>query len=235
MSSGSRRTCVRRIPFRRQPTVQSIELNDPGIRISKACAAIDDIVGNCETFLATRLSRQDLARLCDGFSVARHQATNLRFFVTIDDENSIDKAPQRGPDQQWHDDDLVRAAGLVGLPARFRRDARVQNGLEIVSRPVIRKDRSTHRRTIEIAVLVDLVAPEASPNVVESGLPGQDQVPGDNIGVNDRSAQLGKHVRDRRLAAGDAAGQADFQGRRGSRLAHLQEFVEVGRPDRVAP
>ena len=84
----------------------------------------------------------------------------------------------------------------------------MQDGLQVTSGIIIRKNRGTHRRAIEAAVLVDHLAAKSTANLLQSWLLRQDKLPSNHVGIDDRDAKVGEHIRNRRLAAGDAASQA---------------------------
>ena len=87
----------------------------------------------------------------------------------------------------------------------------MEDFFEIVSGLVIRKNHPAQCGAIEIARPVDHVVPEALSDFVQSRLSRRNKFSGDDIRIDYGDTERGEHVRDGGLAAGDAAGQADFQ------------------------
>jgi hypothetical protein len=97
----------------------------------------------------------------------------------------------------------------VGLAPGFLANARVQDGFERESGGVIGKHGIAHGCSIKTTVVVEDGIAEVLANLVKGGLAWLNDFAGNNVRVYHGDTQFGKHVGDRRLAAGDAPGQPD--------------------------
>ena len=111
------------------------------LRLVEGTVVNDNVVGDLESFLAARLGGKHAARLLGRFGVARQQPLELCFLTAVDDKYPVDKLPERGFDEEGHDDELVVAAGCLGLATRLRADARMQDGLEVAACIVVGSPR----------------------------------------------------------------------------------------------
>ena len=74
----------------RDPTILSIQRPDPTTSIRQAALVADDVIGNREPLVATRLRREYASRLFLGFQVTSEQSFYLRLLTAVDDKNAID-------------------------------------------------------------------------------------------------------------------------------------------------
>ena len=118
--------------------------------------------------------------------------------------------------------------GSIRLTARFVLNARVHYGLEPFPCLIIGKHKFAQGTAIQVSIVVNKRFAERRGNFVECGLAWCYDFTRDDVGVDDRRAELGKPVRDGGFATRDTACQTDAQGRR-----HLQKLVHVGVPDKL--
>ena len=72
----------------------------------------------------------------------------------------------------------------------YRADARMQDGFQLAARLLVGEDDLAHRGSVEIAVGVDHALPESFAKFLERRLPGHDDLPGNDIGVDNRNAEF---------------------------------------------
>ena len=180
------------------------------------------------------------------FGVTGHETANLRLFVAIDNQNTVNQVLQGGFDQERYNDDLIlttgsirltarsfgsirltaRSCGSHGLTARFVLNARVHYGLEPFPCRIIGKHEFAQGTAIQVSIVVNKRFAERRGNFVKCGLAWCYDFTRDDVGVDDRRAELGKPVRDGGFATRDTACQANAQGR-----GHLKKLIRVGVPD----
>ncbi len=175
-------------------------------RFGDTLVVVNHVVSNGQALFPRRLRCQDTARLLLGFRVASQQALDLRVFAAVHDKYSVDKRLQRRTDEQWYHDELIRAVGLVCLTPGFGLYAGVQDSLEALPRLVVGKNQLAHGRTVQGAVSIDDRVTERGNDVGECRLAGLYDLARNDVGIDDSGAELGEHVGDGRLPAGNAAG-----------------------------
>lgn len=89
----------------------------------------------------------------------------------------------------------------------FGDDRRVGQRLEVAPGSLIGKDDRAQGGPVQAAIGLQQLAAEAGGDGFEGRLAWGDDIPGDLVGVDDRDASLAQQRLDRRLAAGDVAGQ----------------------------
>ena len=98
----------------------------------------------------------------------------------------------------------------------------MQDCLEARPRIDIAECRRAHPRAIEAAVGRDEVGAEGGTDRVDRGAARQRELTRDEVGVDQSRAERHEHRPDRALAAADAAGQADPQGRSHGRVPRVR-------------
>ena len=91
----------------------------------------------------------------------------------------------------------------------FVADQRVQQRLQTDAKGRIRECLGSQPATVEASVVGDRSRPERCCNRPLAGRACGGKLVRDRIGVDDRCAERGERLRDRRLAAADASGQSD--------------------------
>ena len=109
----------------------------------------------------------------------------------------------------------------------------MQYGFETLSGRVIGEYDASQRGAIEFPVGSENGFAELLTDFVQSRPAGLDDLPGNDVGVDDCGSQIGKEICNRRLAAGDAAGQPDSQESVFS--CHSEKQIQVRILDRFAP
>ena len=170
--------------------IHPIQLSNRSSCRAQVAAVVDDIVGDRQSFAATRLRGQHSLRLFDRLRVACEQALDLECLVAVDDEHAVDELQQRRLGEQWNDNELVRPVGQFRLPAGFRADAWVQDGFQLSTCLIVGEDDLAHCGSIEIPVGADHALAESFAEFVECRLPGHNDFPGNDIGVDNRNAEF---------------------------------------------
>lgn len=196
------------------------------------------VIGYRETLLAARLRRQYSSGLFFAFDVTSDQSVNLGRLVAVDDQNSIDKLPERRLSQKGNDYDLVCALRCTSLSDCFLLNDRVKNILEPAPHLLVREHKSSHRRSIQSATRIDHIGRKLLSNSFEARFTGLNYRARDHVGVDNCCAEIGEHVGDRCLAACDTAGEPDAQRRTSLFLlssgSHSEHQVEIRVLDRLA-
>jgi hypothetical protein len=97
----------------------------------------------------------------------------------------------------------------------------VQDRLEPPAGGGVGEDDLAQAAAVEAAVGAEHARAEGGHDLGERRLPGLDDLPGDEVGVDDGDAERGKELRDRGLATRDASGEGDAEGRQVSPGRHL--------------
>ena len=118
------------------------------------------------------------------------------------------------------------AASCSARPC-FLLDARVQNGLELLSRGIVSKNLLPHGATIQGAIRVKHGIAECFSDLIERRLAGLHKLARDDVSVDDGYTEFGKRIGNQGLAAGDSASQAYSE-----RLGHSASVTETGRDKR---
>jgi hypothetical protein len=144
------------------------------------------------------------------FGVTGRETAYLRRFVAIDDQDSIYTIFQAGIDEKRYDNDLIVTLSLIcqavascsaiRLAASFVLNARVHYGLEPFPCRIIGKHKFAQGSAIQVSIAVDERFAERRSNFVKCGLAWRYDLTRDDVGIDDRRAELGKDVRDRGLA-----------------------------------
>jgi len=82
----------------------------------------------------------------------------------------------------------------------------MQDCLKIEACLLIGEDFLPKRGAVEIASRVNHVLTKSGANLTKCWLPGFDHLTGDDVGIDDRHAQVGEQICDQRFPAGNAAG-----------------------------
>ena len=175
----------------------------------EAVVVVYHIIGDGQALLPAGLSGKNAFRLFDRLRIAFHQPPDLCVYLAINNQYSVDKLYEWRSNQERHDDDLVVAAGGIGLPSRFCAYLWMQDGLEILPGVVIAEDDIAHGCAVEVAGGIDHDLTEALANLVKCGLAGLHDFSRDNIGVDNGHTELREHAGYYGLAAGNTTSQAD--------------------------
>ena len=167
-----------------------------------------------------------IRRACDSVSASRSSnRSDLHVNRAVDDENAVHRMAHRRFDEQWYDNQLVLAACGVSLAHRLIADCRMQDGFELTTGFVVGENFPSHGSSIESAVGADHLISKLLPDRFQCGLARFDDLSRNDVGIDDRGAEIGKHVCNRGLAAGNPAGQANAK-RISGVAAHLEGQVE---------
>ena len=176
-----------------------------------AAVVLDHVVGDRETLFARRLSSKDALRCLTAPTIPPHEPVDLGFRVAVDDEYAIDEQFQWRLGQQRHNDDLVFAACGIRLPDGLFTNNRMQYCFEQLSRIVDGKDQLTQCRPVQRPGLRQYAIAEGFSDFLQRRLAWRHNVARDYVGVDDGNAASRKRVCNCRLAACDAAGQANSE------------------------
>lgn len=190
-----------------------------------AVVVVDNVISNVQAIFPIRLCCKNPACLVDRFAVACQQTLDLRVLFAIHDKYTIYKLQQGRSEEEGNDDELVAPSGKVSLAPCLSADPRMENSLESLAIIFVGEHDLAHGGTIEIAGGIDHALAEARLNLVKCRLPRRDDLAGDNVGIDNRSAEVGEQVSDKGLAAGDTAGQADTQWDLSGRSSHSEHYV----------
>ena len=154
---------------------------------------------------------------------------------TINDKHAIDKTQQWRFDQQRHGDYLVYTVGRLRLAPNFGTDSGMENGLEIGSSIIVRKNETSHCRSIKSTRLVEYVIAKPLSYRFKRGFTGLNHLARDYVGIDYVSAKIEEQVGNSRLAAGDAAGQADSESVLFCGFGHSEHQVKIDVLNRLTP
>jgi hypothetical protein len=101
----------------------------------------------------------------------------------------------------------------------------VQYCFEIMARSLILENYAAHRRSVQMSGWSDHFVSKADAYIAQSRLSRRDYLAGDNIGIDNRNAEIGEHVSHKGLAAGNATGQADTKWGLSGLLSHSEQCV----------
>lgn len=152
----------------------------------------DHIVGNGETLLTTRLSRQDTAGLILGLRVTHEQAPYLGVLVAVDNQNSIDERPQGRVDQERYYNQLIITTCSIRLTVGFFLDARVQDRFESMARILIRKYDLAHFAAAKRAIRIDHGLAKGISDFIEGRLARHYDFTRNDIGIDDGCTEFGE-------------------------------------------
>src|SRR5437867_1209695 len=218
---GSRRKCWPRARRLSPGTRSGREVaRQRGVHLARArlgggavAAVVDDVVGELDLLGQRHLAR-DAARAVGGVGVARDEAGALRGLVGDDDDETVHVfvAARLDHHGRVEDHDALEALARQRLQPRVEAGAnrRVQDRLEPLPPRGLREHDGGHLLAIERAVRGEHVA-ELANDRGQSGLAGRHDLARQLIGVDHDAAQAAEDLRDRALARGDPAGEADEQ------------------------
>ena len=196
---------------------------------------VDYVVGDCQPVIAACLSGENLTGLLYRFSITRDQSLNLRLFVTIDNQYPIDELHQRGTNEEWYNDHLVRTGCRGCLSTSFSTDARMQYIFEVGPRIGIRKDQTSHGGTIEATRSVDNGITKVLTNFFKCWFAVLYKLPSNDICIDNSYAEFGECVGDSRFSTGNAAGEANSKRSIIVVAGHSEHQINVGILDRLTP
>ena len=130
-------------------------------------------------------------------------------FVAIHYQDTVHEIPQRRIDQQGHHDNLIVATRVSGLPDGLVLNQRVRDSFEPLPSVVVCKHNATQCRSIEFTVVLKDRVAEFMPYLVQRGHAGLDNLPCDDVRVDDLRTEFAKNFGNRGFAAGNAAGQCN--------------------------
>src|SRR4051794_21275937 len=128
-----------------------------------------------------------------------------------DDDARVVAGPLRLDQQRDVVDDDRVLRGLGHPPEELRTNRGVGDRLQLLARLLADERLGRERGPVERAVGMEDVGPESLDELGERGAAGLDDLPGDDVRVDDDGAPPGERKGDGRLAGTDATGQADHQ------------------------
>jgi len=187
---------------------------DLGAGFCKRARAIDVVGGALAFFFNGKLGGDAAAGV--GFAhTARAKASELLLWRAPGDDEAVEPWGHSGLDQQsgFDENRSVRAAFLpvFELSENDLVNARMKNGVEPRELRGIRKDNGSQFVTVDVFGSVGEIGAERLKNFVVGDLAGFHELMGDGIGVENGEAKFAKNCSDGTFAAGDAAGEAEFQ------------------------
>ena len=214
-----------RISTRSETTVFLIQSSNGASRVVNFALIKNHVISYRQALVATRLCSNDASCLFLTPCIACKQSLDLCLFIAIDNENAIDEICERRAGEQWNDDYLVFAAGQVSLAPRFSTNPRMDDFLQSMPLSIVGKNRLAHGDPVKMTRRIEYVFAKSRLNLIKCRLTGCDHLAGDNVGIDNRNAELREHVGDKGLAAGNAAGQANTKWGVSGRLSHSDYCV----------
>ena len=181
----------------REPAILPVQGPDLLASFVEATLVVDNVIRNCESFVPTRLCGQHAPRLLLGFHVPGEQSPDLRLLTAVDDESAINDVPELRPDEQRHNDQLVRTACGISLAHRLFPDARMQDRFQVGPGLFVGEHVPAHRGPIEVAVGRQHRLAEKVADFIEGRLAGSDNLTRDQIRIDNRDAEFREHVGNR--------------------------------------
>ena len=89
----------------------------------------------------------------------------------------------------------------------------------------IGKDHPAQGGPVTMPGRIDYLVAKACRNFIQRRLPGCDDFSGNDVGIDDRDAEFGKHLGNQGFAAGNAAGQTDAKWGLSGRASHSEQYV----------
>jgi hypothetical protein len=195
--------------------IRPVEAGDGGRdRVGRA-RVVDHVVRASESILTRELGRHDRAHLALVEAAAATDAPHLLVLGAVDDQHAVDQV--RGApalEEQGNDQQAVGAAPRRDALADLGADRRVERGLESCAECVVREGAPAQRAAIQRAVGREDAGPERRRDGAMALAARRRELVRDLVGVGDFDAERAKRRGDRRLAAADAAGEADDQAHR---------------------
>ena len=137
----------------------------------------------------------------------------LRFLRTIDDQHAVVSFRASGLHEQRNDVNLVVAAGRCGSARQLCANGGMRDRLQLASLRRIAEHALAHARAIELAMRIENFRAELGDQLAERRLPGATTSRAIWSVSSTGTPSFANSSRDRGLAAGDAAGERDQQGR----------------------
>jgi len=110
-----------------------------------------------------------------------------------------------------HDDTVATALGLIDQAGAESFDFGVDDLVKFFELSVIGEDHAAQRSPIEVTIGGENRRAPPRHDFCEGWCASLDGSPGKNVGVDDRRAALGEHLRDRRLSATDIPSESNEQ------------------------
>ncbi len=190
---------------------EGLDLGASGI---EGAGTVDGVGGVAKFFVEGKLGGDAVA----GFEFAHaagEEALELLLGSAEGNDESIEISCEAGFDEKGGFDEggIAEPGSLprVELKKHGLLDARMKNGVEASELVRIAEDDGGEFATINAAGALGEIGAEFAKDFVVSRLAALHQFVGDGIGVEDGEAEFAKHGGNGALAAGDAAGEAEFK------------------------
>ena len=160
------------------------------------------------------LGGDDRARFSLAASVASLYARDLRRLVRIDEQDPVNPSGRLSClHEQRNRHYQVRTRRFGCAPLHLNANQRVKYVLKVAACALVSEHALAQCLAVKFTAGRKDIWAEACRNRAKRGLPGGSHRARSLIGIDDRNAELGKALRDRTLAGGDATGQANAQAR----------------------
>ena len=130
---------------------------------------------------------------------------------------------------------MVHTIGRPRLAPNFGTNSGMQDCLEIGSSIIVRKNETSQCRSIKNTRLVEYVIAKPLSYRFKRGFTGLNHLACNDVGIDYVSAKIEKQVGNRRLAAGNAAGEADSERLLFRGFGHSEHQVKIGVLNRLTP
>ena len=180
-------------------------------RLLDGTVGINDGVCAADLFIRRHLRINAALGLLAAQPVALEKALNLRFPRRADDPDGIEHGFHSALEQQRNvaDDDLPRRVEAVELTPDFRKDHRVENGVERFALLRVGKDELAELCAVERRAGKHVVAERPADFGQRRAAVGGQRA-GNRIRIDDETTLLPEILADGAFSAGDGTGQTDF-------------------------
>ena len=181
------------------------------VRLLDGTVGINDGVCAADLFIRRHLRINAALGLLAAQPVALEKALNLRFPRRADDPDGIEHGFHSALEQQRNvaDDDLPRRVEAVELTPDFRKDHRVENGIERFALLRVGKDELAELCAVERRAGKHVVAERPADFGQRRAAVGSQRA-GNRIRIDDETPLLPEILADGAFSAGDGTGQTDF-------------------------
>ena len=181
------------------------------MRLLDGTVSINDGVCTADLFIRRHLRINAALGLLAAQPVALEKALNLRFTRCADDPDGIKHGFHSAFEQQRNvaDDDLPRRVEAVELTPDFRKDHRVENGVERFALLRVGKDELAELCAVKRCAGKYVVAEYAADFGQRHAAVGGQRA-GNRIRIDDETTLLPEILADGAFSAGDGTGQTDF-------------------------
>lgn len=183
---------------------------DLALQFGEGPVIVDHDIRPCDSGMAVDLSRDSCSRVVLVETTLFDQSPHRSVRIEVDDDKQVEIISPGLDEERDVQDDRLIGVGQLGEPSiHLGSHGGMDDLVQACELNRIRKDTIGKGLSIQLTAGQQNVAAERVDDRAQDRLAGPLQLPGDRIGVDDHEACVDQHPRHGRLAAADAAGQAD--------------------------